>query len=172
MDRAERGERLSDATTRTQATVAPAARNLAPTPKVVNTAISPPERAAALWCRRSRSGSSFAVRMKRPATSEGAGEHGVQVSRSARLRSTFFWTARWCSQAAPRRHAGARASTGAARAVRRRSVRTLSGRAPARNTSSVALRRENAHDASANAMDSLATVTRPCASKMPKPSEV
>ena len=87
MDRAERGERLSDATTRTQATVAQAARNLAPTPKVVNTAISPPERAAALWCRRSRSGSSFAVRMKRPATSEGAGEHGVQVSRRARLRA-------------------------------------------------------------------------------------
>ena len=34
----------------------------------------------ALWCRRSRCTSSSAVRMKRPATSEGAGEHAVQVS--------------------------------------------------------------------------------------------
>ena len=42
--------------------------------------IAPQERAVALWCRRSRCTSSSAVRMKRPATSEGAGEHAVQVS--------------------------------------------------------------------------------------------
>ena len=46
----------------------------------------------ALWCRRLRAGSSFAARMKRPATSQGAQKHGVQVSPHARLIVIFH---RW-----------------------------------------------------------------------------
>ena len=38
----------------------------------------------ALWCRRLRAGSSLSARMKRPATSQGARKHGVQVSQHAR----------------------------------------------------------------------------------------
>ena len=64
------------------AAVAPRPSTLAPSSLQTGTsaAHAPRQRAAALWCRRWRMGSSFATRTKSPATSEGTGEHGVRAS--------------------------------------------------------------------------------------------
>jgi hypothetical protein len=85
MGRTERDKRLMGATIRTRPTVAPAVRNLAPPPRVVDMTIAPQERAEALWCRRSRCTSSSAVRMKRPATSEGDHAEGDHARTSELL---------------------------------------------------------------------------------------
>ena len=71
----------SDSTVTTRA---PASRTV---PRTTKPTISLQARADALSHRLSRAGTSFATRRKRPATSEGAGEHGVHVSQRAPLRS-------------------------------------------------------------------------------------
>ena len=87
MGRTERDKCLWAANIRTCVTVAPAVRNLAHPAHMAIPTISLPERAKALWSRRSRAGSSSAATMTRPATSAGVREHSIQVSQRARLRS-------------------------------------------------------------------------------------
>ena len=55
------------------------------------TTVSPPERAETFRSRRFCAGPSFAPRTKHADTSEGAGEHGKQVSQRARLIPTQKW---------------------------------------------------------------------------------
>ena len=85
MGRTERDKCLWAANIRTCVTVAPAVRNLAHPAHMAIPTISLPERAKALWIRRSRAGSSSAATMTRPATSAGVREHSIQVSQRSRL---------------------------------------------------------------------------------------
>jgi hypothetical protein len=55
--------------------------------------VSPLERAKALWCRRSRAGSTLSPPTTRPATSEGTREHSIQVSRWCGCDSHFLGSA-------------------------------------------------------------------------------
>jgi len=84
------------------------------------TTVSPPERAETFRSRRSRAGPSFAPRTKHPDTSEGAGEHGKQVSQRARLIPTQKWGSRLGSRAALRRHGDTQKNTGPAQVWGRR----------------------------------------------------
>ena len=50
------------------------------------------KRGMALWCRLSRAGSSFAARMKRPASSDSFCEHGNRLGGGARLMGMFHFS--------------------------------------------------------------------------------
>ena len=82
--------------------------------------------ADALSCRRSHFRSSFATRTKRPAISEGAGEHSVHVSQGCASDPHKKWGSRLGSQPAPTTHGGTQASTASTQVVGRRRVRTSS----------------------------------------------
>ena len=84
------------------------------------TTVSPRERAETFRSRRSRAGPSFAPRTKHPDTSEGAGEHGKQVSQRAWLIPTQKWGSRLGSRAALRRHGDTQKNTGPAQVWGRR----------------------------------------------------
>ena len=81
---AETYKHLCDIYTRSDSTVNTIATALASVHALSKTIASLVGRAKTLWCRLSRAGSSSATKTKRPATSEGAGEHSVHVSQRAR----------------------------------------------------------------------------------------
>ena len=71
--------------------VAPRPSTLAPSRTHASADHAPRERAAALWCRRWCLGSSLSLPRMSPATWERTGEHGVRVSRCARVDVNFVF---------------------------------------------------------------------------------
>ena len=80
----ERPTGLGAASVPSAAAVAPRPSTLAPSRTHASADHAPRELAAASWCRRWRMGSSLSTRRRKPATSEGTGEHGVRSSQRAR----------------------------------------------------------------------------------------
>ena len=114
---ADRPDTRWDLTVPSRPAVAPAARTLALFTHMSTTTTSSPEHATALWCRLHRFGPSLSTRTKRPATSDDAGEHGVQVSHGCARAGQKKWPAGLGSRAAIGSHRGRRASMAPGRAV-------------------------------------------------------